>query len=588
MTSPPEPTRSATPTAPTAGALPTTNSTKSVLNGGQSSREAHYSGSVRQQAEAPKTTSRQRWTLLLVCTAAFMLLLDITVVSVALPSIQRELHAGLSGLQWVSAAYSLVLAVLLLPAATLGDRLGRRRLFLIGMVIFTLGSLACAIAPTALALDLFRALQGVGGAVLFATATPLLRAEFSGPALARALGAFGATLGGATAIGPLAGGLLTDTLGWRSIFFINLPIGVAAFAAGAAKLRESRNPVGGRADWGGIALITGALTALMFALIRGNSLGWGSTVIVALFAIAAVAFAGFVFYELRIAAAPMADLRLFRRRSFAATGFVAFAISVTVIGMIIYLSLYVQNTLGFSPVQAGLRFLPLSLASFAAALLTGRLIGKVKMRVLLGVAMVAAAAGLASMAHLTASSTWLVLLPGYILAGIGLGITSTSLASAALSAVEPARAGMAAGLVNTLRQVGTATGVALFGALYSSRVGTATQNALAGLPISPGNIHRLATAVASGAGVTVANLVPPAIRPAVAYAARVGTSSGLNDVLIASAIFAAIGAIAGFGFGPDPAKQQQQQRPQPAVGEPQAQGEPAEQQRPAGPPTPAQ
>ena len=263
-------------------------------------------------------------------------------------------------------------------------------MFLVGLVIFTAGSLACALAWTAPALQLFRALQGAGGAVLFATATPLLRAEFSGAALARALGAFGATLGGATAIGPLAGGVLTDTLGWRSIFFVNLPIGVAAFAGGVARLRESRNPAGGRADWVGTALITGALTALMFALIRGNAMGWASPAIVALFAAAAVAFAGFVIYELRIAAAPMADLRLFRRRSFAATGFVAFAISTTVIGMIIYLSLYVQNTLGYSPVQAGLRFLPLSLASFTAALLTGRLIGTVSMRVLLGVAMAAA------------------------------------------------------------------------------------------------------------------------------------------------------------------------------------------------------
>jgi EmrB/QacA subfamily drug resistance transporter len=509
-----------------------------------------------------------------------MLLLDITVVSVALPSIQRDLHASLSDLQWVSAAYSLVLAVLLLPAATLGDRLGRRRLFLVGMVIFTLGSLACAVAPTALALNSFRALQGVGGAVLFATATPLLRAEFSGKSLARALGGFGATLGFATAIGPLAGGLLTDTLGWRSIFFINLPIGAAAFLVGATRLRESRNPAGGRADWVGTALITVALTALMFALIRGNSVGWTSTQIVALFAAAAVAFAGFVIYELRIATAPMADLRLFRRRSFAVTGFVAFAISATVIGMIIYLSLYIQNTLLYSPVQAGLRFLPLSLASFAAALVTGRLIGKVPMRVLLGVAMVAAAAGLASMAHLTATSTWLVLVPGYILAGIGLGITSTALASAALAAVEPARAGMAAGLVNTLRQVGTATGVAVNGAFYASRVNTATQHALSGIPAPLGTIQRLATAVASGAGARAASVVPPAARAAVTHAARVGTTSGLNDVLLAAAAFAAIAAIAGFAFGPDPAKQPP---PRPA-GEPSAQSEPNQHQaqRPAG------
>jgi EmrB/QacA subfamily drug resistance transporter len=423
------------------------------------------------------------------------------------------------------------------------------------MVIFTVGSLACALATTAVALELFRALQGVGGAVLFATATPLLRAEFSGAALGRALGAFGATLGGASALGPLVGGVLTDTLGWRSIFFVNLPIGVAAFTIGLARLRESRNPPGGRSDWVGIALITAALTALMFALIRGSALGWGSPVIVALFTTAALGLVGFVVYELRLAAAPMADLRLFRRRSFAATGFVAFAISATVIGMIAYLSLYMQNTLGCSPVQGGLRFLPMFMVSFAVALMTGRLVGKVPMRALLGIAMASAAIGLFSMAHLTATSTWLVLLPGFILAGIGLGITSTGLASAALSAVEPARAGMAAGITNTLRQVGTATGVAVLGAVYSSRVATATEHVLTGVCASPGDVHRVAAAVASGAGTRAAAAVPPAARAAVAHAAQVGTARGLNDVLLAAAAFAAIGAMAGFGFGPDPAKQ---------------------------------
>ena len=215
----------------------------------------------------------------------------------------------------------------------------RRRLFLTGLVVFTLGSLACALAATALQLELFRVLQGVGGAVLFATATPLIRSEFSGAPLPPALGAFGAALGGASAVGPLVGGVLTDSLSWRAIFFVNLPIGAAAFAAGVARLRESRNPAGGRADWAGTALITVALTALMFGLIRGNEMGWASPAIVALFVTAAVAFAGFVLYELRISAAPMADLRLLRRRGFAATGFVAFAISATVIGMISYLSL---------------------------------------------------------------------------------------------------------------------------------------------------------------------------------------------------------------------------------------------------------
>jgi hypothetical protein len=222
-------------------------------------------------------------------------------------------------------------------------------------------------------------------------------------------------------------------------------------------------------------------------------------------------------------------------------------------------------------------------ASFTVALLTGRLIGKVAMRVLLGGAMVAAAAGLGSMAHLTATSTWLVLVPGFILAGIGLGITSTGLASAALSAVEPARAGMAAGLTNTLRQVGTATGVAVLGAFYGSRVTTPTLHSLGRLPAPPGVVHRLAAAVASGAGARVAAAAPPGARATVSHAAQAGTASGLNDVLLAAAAFAVVGAIVGFSFGPDPAKP-------PAV--PAAAGKlstlpAAPAQRPAGPETTA-
>jgi hypothetical protein len=322
---------------------------------------------------------------------------------------------------------------------------------------------------------------------------------------------------------------------------------VATFVIGLVRLRESRDPAGGRPDWPGTVMITVSLTALVFALIRGNSLGWASAVIAASFAIAATVLAGFIAIEHR-AAAPMVHLDLFARPSFVATEFVAFAISATVIGVISYLSLYVQNTLGYSPMQAGLRFLPPSVVSLAAALATGQLIGRVAIRVLLG----SAAAGLAAMARLNASSAWIVLLPGFVLAGIGLGITSTGLSSAALSAVAPARAGMAAGTINTLRQVGTATGVAVLGALYQSRVTAGTLHALALLPGTASQHHRLASAVASGAGIRVAATLPPPAPAAVIHAARAGTASGLNTVLLAAAAFAALGAVTGFAFVHDP------------------------------------
>jgi EmrB/QacA subfamily drug resistance transporter len=492
-------------------------------------------------------SSRQRWTLGLVSTATFMLLLDITVVSVALPPMQRELHASLSDLQWVIDAYTLALAVLLLPAATLGDRLGRRRLFLAGLAAFTAGSLACALAPTSLALVLFRAFQGCGGAVLFATGTPLLRAEFSGRSLARALGVFGATIGGATAAGPLVGGALTEALGWRSIFLVNIPIGLAALALGFVKLGESRDSRGGRTDWAGATAITVSLAALVFALIRGSAAGWTSPVILALFAVAVTGLAAFIVVENRTGQ-PMVDLGLFARPSFAAIGVVAFTISASVIAVITYLSLYVQNTLGFSPIAGGLRFLPLSLVAFAVAPVTGRLIGRIPMRALLGGAMIAAAGGLAVMARLDAGSAWTVLLPGLVLAGVGLGVTSTAISSAALSEVEPGRAGMAVGTVNTLRQVGTATGVAVLGALFSARVTAATLHDLTSLSVVPGPARLLASAVGSGAGTRVAGALPPGSRAAVAHAAQAGTASGLNDVLLTAAGIAALGAVAAFAF----------------------------------------
>ena len=294
-----------------------------------------------------------------------MLLLDITIVSVALPSIQRDLRASLPDLQWVSAAYALVLAVLLLLAATLGDRLG--------LVLAVPGPARPSSPPGRWRVrwpgprwrwSCSARCREWAGAVLFATGTPLLRAEFSGAALARALGVFGATLGGASAIGPLAGGVLTDTLGWRSTSLSTCPSAWRRSRAGWPGCASPATRPAVAPTWVGTAPTTAA-TASMVALIRGNAAGWASPAIVALLAAAAIALAGFVMDELRVAAAPMADLRLFAGSP--RPGSWCSAISATVIGMIIYLSLYMNNTLGYSPVQAGLRFLPLSPDSFTVA-----------------------------------------------------------------------------------------------------------------------------------------------------------------------------------------------------------------------------
>jgi EmrB/QacA subfamily drug resistance transporter len=255
---------------------------------------------------------RKWWTLVAVCTATFMLLLDITVVNVALPSIQRSLHASFSDLQWVVDAYSLSLAVFLLTAGVIGDIRGRREVFAIGLAIFTLASLVCGVSTTPLMLNIARAVQGTGGAVMFATSVALIASAFQGRERGTAFGIYGAVLGGAVAVGPLIGGALTTGVGWRWIFFVNVPIGVVAVALTLAKVQESRDSTGHRVDWLGMATFSVALFTLVLALIRGNADGWGSATIVSLFVISAVSFALFIVAESRIAY-PMLDLSLFRR-----------------------------------------------------------------------------------------------------------------------------------------------------------------------------------------------------------------------------------------------------------------------------------
>src|SRR3954466_11867462 len=338
--------------------------------------------------------ARKWWTLLARTTGPFMLLLDITVVNVALPSIRDDLGASFTDLQWVIDAYALTLAALVLTAGSLADRLGRRRGFAIGLGIFSFASLLCALSPDPTFLNLSRALQGVGGAIMFAVSLALLVQEFpAGRERGTAMGIYGASIGVAVAVGPLIGGGLTDTLGWQSIFYLNVPIGLAAIAITYLKLRESRDPNATKIDWPGVGTFSGALFLLVLALVRGNDEGWGSTLIVSLFAGAAVLMVAFIVIERRVAQ-PMLPLELFRRPAFTGVQLAAFAVSGSMFALFLYLTLYLQSFLGYSPIDAGLRYLPITLASFIVAPLAGMALAKVQARWLMSAGLALTGVGL--------------------------------------------------------------------------------------------------------------------------------------------------------------------------------------------------
>src|SRR6266511_3384942 len=413
--------------------------------------------------------NRKWWTLLAVSVATFMLLLDITVVNVALPSIRQDLGASFTDLQWVVDAYALTLAALVLPAGSLADRLGRRRLFAAGLAIFSLASLLCALAPDPTLLSLARALQGVGGAVLFAVSLALVAQEFpAGRQRGTAMGLYGATIGMAVAIGPLVGGALTDGLGWASIFYLNVPVGSAALAVTQLKLRESRDPHATRIDWPGVATFSGALFLLVLALVRGNDEGWGSALIVTLLAASAAMLVAFIAVERRVAE-PMLPLGLFKIRSFTGVQLAAFAVSGSLFALFLYLTLYLQNYLGYSPLEAGVRYLPITLLSFFVAPIAGSLLSRVPARVMLSIGLGLTGIGLLLMSGLEAGSEWTTLLGGFLVAGAGVGLLNPVIADVALSVVPKERSGMAAGINDTFRQVGVAVGVAVWGAIFIGR-----------------------------------------------------------------------------------------------------------------------
>ncbi len=486
---------------------------------------------------------RKWWTLLAVSVATFMLLLDITVVNTALPSIQKDLSASFTDLQWVVDAYTLALAAVVLTAGSIADRIGRRAVFVAGLGIFAAASLAAGLAPDATFLNISRAIEGIGGAAMFAVSLAMVAQEFApGKERATAMGIYGATIGAAVAVGPLVGGAITDAFGWRWVFFLNVPIGIAAIAVTFAKLRESRDPNATRVDWAGLATFSTALLLLVLGLLRGNDDGWTSATILSLLGGAAAMLGAFVVIERRVAE-PMLPLELFRSRAFTGVQLAAFAVSVSLFALFLYLTLYLQNYLGYSPLQAGLRYLPITLVPFIVAPLAVALMGRLQARVMMAIGLVGVGAGLLLMSGLTAGSGWTALLPGFIVAGVGVGLLNPVIAEVAVSVVPKERSGMAAGINDTFRQVGVAVGVAAWGAIFLGRGADKISTLAAGTPAANGGHPRqLLEAASDGRLGSALTAVPHAARGVVASATREGFLSGLNAILVIGGLIAIAGA----------------------------------------------
>jgi EmrB/QacA subfamily drug resistance transporter len=449
-------------------------------------------------------TTVQRWTLAVVCIATAILMLDIAVVNTALPSIGEDLKTGIGGLQWVVDAYTLALAAVVLTAGSLADRFGRRRVFAAGLVVFTVASGWCAAATSIEMLDAARAVQGLGAAIMFATSLALLAAAFpSERERTGALAAYGATIGASFAIGPAVGGVLTEALGWRWVFLVNLPIGIAVLAVTLRHVRESRDPRAPRVDVPGLATLTAGLFALVFGLLRGNEDGWGSTLIVSSLAGAAALLAAFVAIEAR-SDHPMLPLGLLRSREFTGAQLTAFAISGSFFAIYLYASIYLQNVLGLSAIEAGLVFVPSTLVMVVVSGATAQLGQKVHPGVLISGGLVLVAAGMALMTIAEVDSSWTALLPGITVALIGTGLFNPSVSAVALNSVPAEQSGLAAGVNDTFRQAGIAIGVAALGALIPTGElmsgGSATDY-----------VDGMQTALLAGAGLAAAGAVAGAL-----------------------------------------------------------------------------
>jgi EmrB/QacA subfamily drug resistance transporter len=415
--------------------------------------------------------NRKWWTLGAMCFALFMIMLDNTVVNVALPSIQRDLGASISGLEWTINGYTLSFAVLLATGGRLGDIFGRRRMFLAGVVIFALSSATAGLAAGPTDLVVSRVVQGIGAALMMPGTLSIITDAFPAHERGKAMGTWAGVSALALAVGPVLGGFLTEHVSWRAIFYLNLPVAAGAVAATLFAVRESRDTTVGRdVDYLGVATLTGALTALVLALVEANSWGWGSPAIVALLAGSVLGGIAFVAVENR-AKAPMVEFRFFGDRNFLGAVVVALIITFAMMGVFFFLALYMQDILGYSPLEAGVRFLPSTLMIVAVAPVAGRLADRIGPRWLIVAGLLILTLSLYTFTGIAVDSSYLDLLPGFMLLGVGIALTMSPMTSAAMNAVAVQKAGIASGVLSMFRMVGGSLGVAVTGAIFQASVG---------------------------------------------------------------------------------------------------------------------
>ena len=488
--------------------------------------------------------NRKWWTLGAMCFALFMIMLDNTVVNVALPSIQRDLGASISGLEWTINGYTLSFAVLLATGGRLGDIFGRRRMFLIGVVIFALSSATAGFAQGATDLVASRVLQGVGAALMMPGTLSIITNAFPAHERGKAMGTWAGVSALALAVGPVLGGFLTEHVSWRAIFYLNIPVAIGAVAASLFAVRESRdNTVGREVDYAGVAVLTGALTALILALVEGNSWGWGSTEIVALLVGAGLGFAAFVAVELRVKV-PMVEFRFFADRNFLGAVVVALIVSFSMLGVFFFLALYMQDILGYSPLEAGIRFLPSTLMIVGVAPVAGRLADRFGPRWLIAAGLGIVAASLYSFSGIAVDSSYLDLLPGFMLLGIGIALTMSPMTSAAMNAVPVEKAGIASGVLSMFRMVGGSLGVAVTGAIFQGLIKSKLDSDLAGSGVSAAQRTELAHQFGGGSSEALHGMAPAQAKQVVA-AGQDAFVYALGHAMTVSGMVALTGAVVG-------------------------------------------